>query len=177
MNVTWSVSGAPEIQAMLAQVRERLENLSEPEQRSGILLLASGAGRIETGGDGSWSPTLEMSHGTPLNRTGELVRSLTRGASGNIFEMRTDGVTVGTDLEANGFNIGQMMQEGTGIYGSGQPITPKRSKFLVFDLNGTKVFPKSVKGSPPRPFLYITDDDADRIVAIFAAYLSGESES
>lgn len=46
------------------------------------------------------------------------------------------------------------VHEGTGIYGpSGKPITPKRSRVLVFKVRGKTVFAHSVKGQRPQPFL------------------------
>lgn len=43
--------------------------------------------------------------------------------------------------------------KGTGIYGSGRPITPKRGKYLVFRVGGQTVFARSVKGQKAQPFL------------------------
>lgn len=38
------------------------------------------------------------------------------------------------------------VNDGTGIYGSGKPITPKRAKYLRFQIGGSIIFAKSVKG-------------------------------
>lgn len=38
------------------------------------------------------------------------------------------------------------VNDGTGIYGSGKPITPKRAKYLRFEINGNVIYAKSVKG-------------------------------
>lgn len=38
------------------------------------------------------------------------------------------------------------VNDGTGIYGSGKPITPKRSRALVFQIRGKTIFARSVKG-------------------------------
>jgi hypothetical protein len=38
------------------------------------------------------------------------------------------------------------VNDGTGIYGSGKPITPKRAKYLRFQIAGSIIFAKSVRG-------------------------------
>lgn len=38
------------------------------------------------------------------------------------------------------------VNDGTGIYGSGKPITPKRARALVFQIQGKTIFARSVKG-------------------------------
>lgn len=45
--------------------------------------------------------------------------------------------------------------KGTGIYGpKGRPIRPRTARVLAFRLpDGTRVFAKQVRGSPPNPFL------------------------
>lgn len=175
MNFTIRLTNLPQVQSALDAMKDRLADLSPAVIRSSILVLTSAQGRIESGGgENPWPPTMQTSPGSPLNRTGTLLRSLTRGTSGNLWQTIPGGLRVGTSLQANGYSIGQMMQYGTGIYGSrGEPITPTHGKFLVFELNGRKIFAKSVKGSPPRPFLYITDADAQRVVGIFQAYIEG----
>lgn len=57
---------------------------------------------------------------------------------------------VGTNVEYAAF-----VHEGTGIYGSRRaPIVPKTpGGVLTFKVGGKRVFARSVKGSPGRPFL------------------------
>jgi hypothetical protein len=148
--------------------------LSPAIKRIGVMELASAQGRIETGGDSDWPPTAESSFGTSLNRTGTLLRSLTVGGGGNLFENIDQGIRVGTNLTTDdgNYNIGLLMQNGTGIYGpSGSPIVPKNGKYLTFPLNGGFRRVKSVKGSPPRRFLFVSDQDAQRALAIAKAYI------
>jgi phage gpG-like protein len=171
-----TVKGLAETRTQATAYYNRLRDLNPPIQRSSVLVLASAQGRIETGGDGNWAPTLESSKGTSLNRNGALLRSLTRGGSGNLWQDIPHGLRVGTNLTTgDGYNVGRLMQEGTGIYGPrGAPITPKNGKFLVFVINGQRIFARSVKGAPPRPFLFISDDDAKRSVGIFEQYIRGQ---
>jgi hypothetical protein len=70
----------------------------------------------------------------------------------------------------DGYNIGLMMQNGTGIYGRGSRIETS-GKALAFTLNGRKVFAKSVAGAPPRRQLYVSDEDARRAVEIMKNYI------
>jgi hypothetical protein len=58
-------------------------------------------------------------------------------------------VRVGTNV-----SYARYVHDGTGVYGPrGAPIRPRRAKVLVFELNGTTVFTKQVRGVPPNPFL------------------------
>jgi hypothetical protein len=53
------------------------------------------------------------------------------------------------DLKYNIFTTvkyARWVNDGTGIYGSGKPITPKRAKFLRFEWHGRIVFARSVRG-------------------------------
>jgi hypothetical protein len=172
VNFQIQLTGLPEAKEKLALLRSRLQNLSPVIKRIGVMELASAQGRIETGGDGSWAPTAESSFGSTLNRTGTLLRSLTVGGGGNLFEDIDHGVRVGTNLTSpDGWSIGEMMQKGTGIYGRGTPIEPLNGKKLAFMLNGRPVFAHEVKGSPPRKFLFISDEDARRAVEIAKNYI------
>lgn len=46
------------------------------------------------------------------------------------------------------------VMKGSGIYGpTGQPITPKKGKYLWFEYNGRLIRVKSVKGQKANPFL------------------------
>jgi phage gpG-like protein len=171
------MAGLDAARARAEQINARLRDLSPPIQTSSVYALAQAQGRIEAGGPG-WEPTLEESRGTSLNRNGALLRSLTRGSSGNLWQDIPHGLRVGTSMETDdGYNIGRMMQYGTGIYGRGTPIKPLHGKFLVFTLNGKKIFAHEVKGSPRRPFLYFTNENGEHVLGVFASYLRGESTS
>lgn len=89
-----------------------------------------------------------------------------------MFQDLGNGVRVGTNLMTpdGTYSIGRLMQYGTG------PITPKNGKFLVFEVNGQKIFSKGTKGIPARPFLFIDDEDAQRVRDVFASHIvKGES--
>src|SRR4051812_35666362 len=45
------------------------------------------------------------------------------------------------------------VNDGTGIYGSGRPITPKRAKFLRFEWHGRIVFARSVRGQKGQKYV------------------------
>lgn len=148
-------------------VQERLQNLDPVLLRAGEAVLREARRRIQSGGDGSWPSNLA---GNPLLRQeGTLARSLTLGGESNVKEIDGNTITVGTQLP-----YAKWLQEGTGIYGpSGKPITPKNARVLVFIINGVTYFCKSVKGSPPRPFLYFDDELRETIHRIAAKYFFG----
>lgn len=173
MNFKIQIDGSPEARAYLAALNARLKDMRPLIQRVSVMELASAQGRIEAGGPG-WPPTLENSKGTPLNRNGTLLRSLTRGGAGNIWEEIQGGLEVGTNLQSNGWNIGAMMQGGTGVYGRGTPIKPLHGKVLAFNVNGRMFFARQVQGSPPRRFLYVDDNDAQRATAMAIEYVKGQ---
>lgn len=167
------LTGDRELRDRLASLAGRLRDMNPGLLRAGVAVLTDAQGRIRSKGDGSWAPTLETQRGTSLFRSGALFRSLTIGAPGNIEQEIPGGLRVGTDLRTptGNYSIGVLMQGGTGVFGpTGQPIKP-RGKFLVFNLNGSKIFARSVKGSPPRPFLYIDDAGAKKVQSILADYV------
>lgn len=45
------------------------------------------------------------------------------------------------------------VNDGTGIYGSGRPITPKRAKFLRFEWRGSLIFARSVRGQKGQKYV------------------------
>lgn len=51
-----------------------------------------------------------------------------------------------------GEKYGIFIEEGTGIYGGGGRITPKKAKVLAFTSGGNQVFARSTKGMKARPF-------------------------
>jgi phage gpG-like protein len=169
------LTGQQAVRDKLAALRSRLQNLHPALLRAGGVVLSAAQYRIRTNGDGQWPGTLETEKGSPLQRTGALLRSLTMGDAQNLMQEITGGIRVGTNLQTeDGHNVGLMMQYGTGIYGpTGNPITPKNGKFLVFEVNGKTYFVKSVKGSPPRKFLFIDEPTAIKVRKEVAAYVAG----
>jgi hypothetical protein len=174
VNFRITLDGTPAARAKVAAVNERLQNLNPLIQRISVMELAQAQGRIEASGPG-WPPTVEQSKGTPLNRNGALLRSLTRGGAGNVWEDIEHGLQIGTGLQTDdGWNIGRMMQQGTGIYGRGTPIKPINGKFLKFVVNGRTIFAREVAGSPRRRFLFISPQDAQRALGMTVAYVRGQ---
>lgn len=171
--ISVSLKGAQELRNKIAAMADRVQNLSPAYLRAATVVLAASQMRIRTKDSGSWAPSAETSFGTTLFRTGALMRSLTIGGDGNLYEQISNGVRVGTDLKTpDGLNVGKLMQEGTGTYGpKGTPITPKVGKFLVFEINGQKIFTRSVKGAPARPFLFIDEKDAENVRQVFSSYV------
>lgn len=160
---------------ILAEMVARARNLPPAFKRGAILLLTDAQGKIRSKNDGTWKPTLESTFGTALFRNGALFRSLTYGAAENLFADIPGGVRVGSNLRTpdGRFNIGRLMQEGTGIYGPrGRKIEAKPGRRLAFRVNGGMIFARSVKGSPARPFMYIDEENAQRVGAIFLRYVT-----
>jgi phage gpG-like protein len=173
------VTGIPELRAKLAGIGERIKDLKPAYLRAATVVLTAAQMRIRSKGDGDWAPeaTGKDGKGNPmgslLNRTGRLMRSLTINADGNVFKEIPGGMRVGTNIRTDDdrYSIGEIQQYGTG------PILPKKGKFLVFEVNGVKIFSKGTKGIPARPFLYIDDEDADRVKNVFSTYvMKGETE-
>jgi len=162
------VAGADKIRGKLAAMGARLRDLGPAYLRSSVVVLTAAQGRIRADGPG-WPPTAETERGSPLYRSGALFRSLQVGGEGNVQEILANGIRVGSNLRTpdGQYNIARLQQYGTG------PITPKNGKLLVFEINGHKVFSKGTKGVPPRPFLFISGDDAQRVAGVFSSYVMG----
>lgn len=169
MRVNVRILGAQQVRDEIAGMANRMRNLRPAYLKAGTVVLTAAQQRINADGPG-WPGTVETSHGSPLQRTGALLRSL---SIENATEL-PNGIRVGTNLMTpdGRFNIGRMMQQGTGIYGpSGSPITAKNGKALRFEVNGKIVYARSVKGSPPRPFLFIDSATAEKISGVFGQYV------
>jgi hypothetical protein len=169
------IVGLKELHAKVAGIRGRLKDMGPASLRAGMVVLAASREHIKGQGGGSWAPTVETERGAPLFRTGRLINSLTIGAEGNVARIEDGGsaIVVGTNLATKGgLSIGRMMQEGTGIYGpTGSPIVPKSKTFLMFVVNGQRIFTKSVKGSPKRPFLWIDDHIAGAVRTVYGNWI------
>jgi hypothetical protein len=88
-------------------------------------------------------------------------------------------VVGGKSITPGGWNVLQLLEEGTGIYGpSAKPIVPKNGKFLRFPANGMTitgkvrpggyVYAKSVKGiKPVRMFGRTLEEDGASIKKVF----------
>lgn len=165
------VVGLRELRARVQGIKARLGNMDPALLRAGVVVLTAAKEHIEGRGGGSWPPTVETQHGAPLDRTGRLMNSLTMGAEGNVRRLEGGrSITVGTNV-----SYARYMQEGTGIYGpSGQKIVAG-GRALTFVVNGQRVFARSVKGSPKRPFMWIDDKISTYVRDYFARYvMSGE---
>src|SRR5579883_659798 len=144
------VSGSDKVRGALAALSERVKDLHPALLRASIVPLTAAQGRINAQGPGWPPPAMDYGKGELLHRDGALFRSFTVGDSANVQEDIPGGIRVGTNLRTpdGRFNIGMLMQYGTG------PIKPKRGKFLVFEVNGQKIFSRGTKGIPARPTLY-----------------------
>ena len=166
-----TLQGNTEAHLAIDKFNARVSNLAPVMRSAAIYELAQAQGRIEAGGPG-WRPTIESGRGSSLNRGGFLLRSLSPGAAGNVWKETPNGLEVGTSYKTDdGWNIGRMMQYGTGIYGRGTPIVPLHGPFLVFRLNGRVIRARSVLGSPPREFLYFSDADRQHILEMLEKYV------
>lgn len=166
------IVGLKELRAKVAGIQKRLGHMQPGYKAAGNEVLRSAKNRINNKGPG-WPPTIETEKGSTLQRTGALRRSLSMGSQGNVTRIDGDGISVGTNLKTNtGVSYPRILQEGSGIYGpTGARITPKNGRFLSFMVNGKRVFVKSVKGTPPRPFLYIDDEVASNVRTVIGRYI------
>lgn len=54
---------------------------------------------------------------------------------------------------ATSIKYARWVNDGTGIYGSGRPITPKRAKYLRFTIGGRTIYAKSVRGQKGQKYV------------------------
>jgi len=54
---------------------------------------------------------------------------------------------------ATSIKYARWVNDGTGIYGSGRPITPKRAKYLRFTIGGRVIFARSVRGQKGQKYV------------------------
>jgi phage gpG-like protein len=141
------------------------KDLTEPLTKAGALAVSAAKRRFTS--EVGWAPnapiTIEIKGSSrPGIDTGKLRNSITAD------EATPVSIRVGTNL-----NYARWFQEGTGIYGPrGEPIRPVRAKALAF---GGHFF-KSVKGQPPRPFLYFDDPLRRQITQAFIRWLRQKPE-
>ncbi len=157
------VEGMASLRARIERMKAASQNLQPAYLRAGMVVLRRAKDAIKSGeGDqGRWAPNMT---GTPLLfRSGRLINSLTINAPNAVMDITSNGVEVGTNLP-----YARWLQQGTGIYGpTGERIFPKTKKALAF--NGFVV--RSIKGTPPRRFLFIDQRAADAIRGVFATYI------
>ncbi len=169
MSIDANLIGGDALQAKIDGIRARTADLEPGLLRAGIVALKAAADRIDSGGPG-WAPNIT---GTPLlHQTGRLLSSLTVGASGNVDDLSSNSIVVGTNVR-----YAAWLQIGTGIFGPrGAPITPTSAQALVFNVGGTRIFAKSIKGTPPRRFLFIDEAVAEKVREVFANYIFGRPD-
>lgn len=148
----WDQKQFEAIRARYAKISLKLRELNPTLLRAGVAALGEFRRRITTGGDGTWAPN--AGYNALLRNEGTLIRSLQLGGGSNVNRLTDTSIEVGSALP-----YARMLQEGTGIYGpKGTPIVPINGKFLVFTIGGQLVFARSVKGTPPRRFVYFDDE-------------------
>ena len=156
MDFSVQATGIAELRARLNGMKDRAANPAPGLLRAGMVVIAATKAHIKQGaGDqGPWPPNQT---GTPLLfKSGRLINSLTVNVTGNTAE-------VGTNVF-----YARWLHEGTGVFGpSGKRIFPTKKKALAWD--GHVV--KSIAGTPKRRYLYLDDQQADRIRAVFAQYI------
>lgn len=176
MDIKATLEGADVFRERIQLMDDAASDLDPALRMAGALALHAGQERIDAGGPG-WKPNLA---GTPLlKRTWRLYSSLDIETSAQdvvthepdtIMQISGNTIEAGTSLK-----YARWLQEGTGIYGpSGEPIRPKRAKFLHFWIGDQEVFAKSVKGMPPRPFLFIDDPLEEKIGMAFEEHIMGD---
>lgn len=162
-----AIEGLAELRKRLGAMKSNATNPEQPLRYAGDLVAASGRARIEAGGPG-WNPNI---NGTPLlNRTGGLLAALMPENS-----VTVNGHTASITPAGEYGIIGRWLQDGTGIYGArGEPIVPTSAKALHFMVGGAHVFAHSIKGTPKREFLSITQPLSALIEAAFGRWMLGE---
>ena len=68
---------------------------------------------------------------------------------------------------ATNVRYAKWVNDGTGIYGSGRPITPKRAKYLRFTIGGSVIYAKSVRGQKGQKYVEKTVDQTRAKVSSF----------
>jgi hypothetical protein len=164
MNFDMQVTGMAELRARIEAMKARAADLKPGLTRAAMVVLRAAKDHIKSGA-GDQGPWAQNQTGTPLLfRSGRLINSLTIGGADNLLNLTDSSVEVGTSVK----NYPRWLQEGTGVFGpTGQRIFPKNKKALAWE--GHVV--KSIKGTPPRRFLYIDNAQAERIRAVFANYI------
>jgi hypothetical protein len=175
--ITVSIDGGDALLSRVRAMKAATQNMEPALLRGGIAALKAAADRIDAGGPG-WPPLVGPPHSL-LHVTGRLLSSLTVGGPGNVVQLNPNSIQVGTNIKTDdgNWNLGALLQGGTGVYAGKGPITAKNGKALRFELGGAVVFARSVKGVPPRPFLLIDEPLADTVAKIFAAHIMGTPEA
>jgi phage gpG-like protein len=160
-----SITGLDALRAKLDRLHERTTNLKPAFKRAGVVALDAFKERIEVGGPG-WVPNKS---GTPLLRkTGRLFNSFSIGASGDVFDLGADEVTVGTNVAyASYLNFGTR----------GRAAHRAEGK-LAGMLGGSGFFSHSgatVGAIPARPLVFIDEKLATLVHDAFAAYILGKT--
>lgn len=158
-----TLQGVTELRARIAGIRGRLANFGPGLMRAALVVLKFAQQNIAVGGPG-WAPNLS---GTPLlRRTGRLINSLALGGDGNVDDINGMSIRVGTNVP-----YAKWLQDGTGVYAGHGPIRPRNGRALAFESGGQTFVRRSVKGVPSRPYLYITDPVAQRVMAVWQSFL------
>jgi phage gpG-like protein len=161
-----NIEGLASLRARLAKMKAATENVEPALLRAGVVVLKAAQDRIDAGGPG-WPPNKT---GTPLlHRTGRLLSSLTVGAAGNVERVSPTEIVVGTNVRYAAF-----LQNGTvGV------IRARKQNRLAASLGAAGFLAHSHAersgGLPPRPYLFVDQQVADRVAAIFAKYVMGVS--
>jgi len=152
-------SNARRVMERLQQQIARMQDLSVPLTRSGIIVRDAAVTRIkQQGGDQSWPPNKRGGHTGILS--GRMWQSI------GISQNNVYSVTIGTNVP-----YARWFQEGTGIFAGHSPWTvrAKNAKALKFTVGGKTYLRKAVTipGQPPRPFLLIGDSERAKIRQAF----------
>jgi phage gpG-like protein len=165
--VAFEIEGLAELRAEFAAMLERTQNLEPALLRAGLVPLKAAMDRIDAGGPG-WPPN--KTHTPLLHRTGRLLSSLTVGASDNVVEINGNSIVVGTNVR-----YAVWLQDGT--RGS---IRARKQNQIASRLGGAGFLSHSGAersgGLPPRRFLFIDGQVAERVSNIFAAYVMGRAQ-
>lgn len=125
MEISFDIQGGQRLSRLIPVMREDISDLSEPMRESADLVLETNESTFQREGPG-WRPLARFTVldrerlGYPgehpiLVREGILKSSLSeRGARGNVYEVGTRSMRVGSELRVgSGWNLAMIHQEGT----------------------------------------------------------------
>lgn len=153
-----SLRGIDKVQVRVSRIQRNLADLGPPLLKSAIILRDSAVTRFKDEGPG-WAPTRRGGH-IGID-TGRLSQSM--GISQPVRQADATSITVGT-----GVYYAKYFQYGTGIY-AGHSAWTVRNSF------GVKGWVTHHLGQPPRPFLFISQVDRDKIRKIFKKHMNDSS--
>ena len=167
-------TSADKTEKMFIKLNQKIDDIKEPLEKSGLLMIKSINDNFESQGRPSgWQPLSPMTlalrkHGGSriLQDTGTLKRSITYNVVGK------DRVKIGTNLQ-----YASKLQFGGENVMPAHIVVPTKKKALHFFIGGQEIFctraniPEMRTQVPPRPFIMFQEQDKEDIIRIFNEHL------